>query len=597
MEWNLAQVAGFTTSNINLSTGQITVSLNPFNTGQEVTFYTSGTAPGGLTNATVYYLISVNSTTVELASSAANALAGTAIVPSNVGSGNMSLMPKGVVKIGWELFTFAPSGTAASYNIYRSTSLGSGYSLIGTSATNAYFDYTVSDSTTYYYYVEPVISGTEATAAVTNDTYIRIFVPAPNMALLHRWIANREACTNLIGVSWPSGIDRTNNYRCAYTWGTGYAPSTTYDKAHWDLGYSLVTDRWQTGCKMSSTNNLYGTAAPGAGAGSSGQVYQKISNANTAGNPTSLGCYYKDPSLGWTSELNFSTAQNAYFATSRTNYPGYSPSSIPQGQSYNACQNRNPTGVTDGNGNSALRLPRLYEFNLMRAVEGQNVDNRSSGTLNTIFNGTNMPTYGSCNVGGSWTANSTSITLPNANVFLNNVFTTINGSYLSKNCYSRYEISNLWDMENEWTGTQYYQTANGNGVFQASALDAGDNLIQNFALNGTMGPSLNMGGFIEPFLTGTALPLFGITASSVSSTLGSVTVPSSINYGTANVVTTTEGYLPGVGSGGLFGVVTNAEGNVLGGRYSYSFGLTTKVTGNYYQTYSYNFRCVGEVGP
>ena len=71
-----------------LTTDNITVTNHKFGTGQAVTYSNGGgTAPTGLTNNTVYYIIRVDANTVRLASSLSNALNGTAVNITAVGVG------------------------------------------------------------------------------------------------------------------------------------------------------------------------------------------------------------------------------------------------------------------------------------------------------------------------------------------------------------------------------------------------------------------------------------------------------------------------------------------------------------------------------
>lgn len=83
----------FATGAVNTTDGTITISSgNPLVTGRPVMFGTTGTLPGGITaNTTVLYAIRVNSTTLKLASTRANAHAGTAITLSSQGTGTHTL--------------------------------------------------------------------------------------------------------------------------------------------------------------------------------------------------------------------------------------------------------------------------------------------------------------------------------------------------------------------------------------------------------------------------------------------------------------------------------------------------------------------------
>lgn len=75
-------------SDVNVTTNAITVSSHGYSTGDVVVYYAnSGTTITGLTNYGIYYVISVNSNTIKLATSLTNANAGTAIDLTVAGSG------------------------------------------------------------------------------------------------------------------------------------------------------------------------------------------------------------------------------------------------------------------------------------------------------------------------------------------------------------------------------------------------------------------------------------------------------------------------------------------------------------------------------
>lgn len=78
----------FASTDVNTGNEQITVTASPeFITGRKVQLTTTGTLPTGLSLATDYYIIVVDSTHIQLASSLANAIAGTAINLTGQGSG------------------------------------------------------------------------------------------------------------------------------------------------------------------------------------------------------------------------------------------------------------------------------------------------------------------------------------------------------------------------------------------------------------------------------------------------------------------------------------------------------------------------------
>lgn len=84
----------FTSASVNVNPTN-TIILNdtsPVYTGTIVQFQTTGTLPTGLSLLTDYYLIVVNGTTIQVATTLANALSGTAILLTSTGSGTMNLV-------------------------------------------------------------------------------------------------------------------------------------------------------------------------------------------------------------------------------------------------------------------------------------------------------------------------------------------------------------------------------------------------------------------------------------------------------------------------------------------------------------------------
>jgi len=82
---NAATVAS---GSVDIGTDTLTSAAHPFYTGSAVVYTTSGTTITGLTPTTTYYVISASSSTFKLASSLANAVAGTAIDLTGAGTGN-----------------------------------------------------------------------------------------------------------------------------------------------------------------------------------------------------------------------------------------------------------------------------------------------------------------------------------------------------------------------------------------------------------------------------------------------------------------------------------------------------------------------------
>lgn len=80
-------------ANVNASTDVFTATGHGLTTGQGVSFAAGSTLPGGLTVNTVYFVIAVDANTFKLATSYANAIAGTAIDVTTVGTGTHTLNP------------------------------------------------------------------------------------------------------------------------------------------------------------------------------------------------------------------------------------------------------------------------------------------------------------------------------------------------------------------------------------------------------------------------------------------------------------------------------------------------------------------------
>lgn len=82
----------FDASAVNASTDQITITANKnVYTGKAVVLSTTSSAPGGLTAGSTYYIVVVDSTHIQLATSLANAIAGTVINITTQGAGTHTL--------------------------------------------------------------------------------------------------------------------------------------------------------------------------------------------------------------------------------------------------------------------------------------------------------------------------------------------------------------------------------------------------------------------------------------------------------------------------------------------------------------------------
>lgn len=89
----------FASTDVNTTTDQIVVTASPeLITGRKVQLTTTGTLPTGLSLATDYYLIVIDTTHVQLASSLANAVAGTQIDITGAGSGTNTATHTGTAR-------------------------------------------------------------------------------------------------------------------------------------------------------------------------------------------------------------------------------------------------------------------------------------------------------------------------------------------------------------------------------------------------------------------------------------------------------------------------------------------------------------------
>ncbi len=89
------------------SSGLLLTYTNDFNTGSKVRFTTTTTLPTGLSLATDYWIVRVSATTCRVATSLANALAGTVIAYTDAGTGTHTMtmqMPRAQDGVGCEAF-------------------------------------------------------------------------------------------------------------------------------------------------------------------------------------------------------------------------------------------------------------------------------------------------------------------------------------------------------------------------------------------------------------------------------------------------------------------------------------------------------------
>ncbi len=109
----------------------------------------------------------------------------------------------------------------------------------------------------YLYKIVPVYQGMELSYDDDRENphhILRVTLPPPNMALIHRKMANRQACME---VGKYDEIDVDNHYRCAYN-GVG----ARMQDFPWRLGFTVVdqggdmlVDRFELGCNYTRGDN------------------------------------------------------------------------------------------------------------------------------------------------------------------------------------------------------------------------------------------------------------------------------------------------------------------------------------------------------
>jgi hypothetical protein len=101
----------------------------------------------------------------------------------------------------------------------------------------------------YWYKIVPVFEGVDLAVSNSSNSVVKVTLPPPNMALVHRWMANRAQCKEL-------GLTPriSSNYSCRYE-GLGAVPESGpfYENAptKLDLGGDLLVDRFELGCDYS----------------------------------------------------------------------------------------------------------------------------------------------------------------------------------------------------------------------------------------------------------------------------------------------------------------------------------------------------------
>lgn len=101
-------------TDLNINTGVITESSHGYLTGDVGQLTTSSALPGGLALSTDYHVIKVDANSYALASSSANAIAGTRIYPTTVGTGNQTITLSADKSLAFRLKTAINAHSVAS---------------------------------------------------------------------------------------------------------------------------------------------------------------------------------------------------------------------------------------------------------------------------------------------------------------------------------------------------------------------------------------------------------------------------------------------------------------------------------------------------
>ncbi len=146
----------------------------------------------------------------------------------------------------------------------------------------------VEQARVYWYKIVPVFNGSQMEVTNPQSAMLKVTLPPPNMALVHRWMANRAQCLELGLTPNPS-----DNYSCDFT-GLGSVPKTapfTPYQTKIDMKGDLLVDRFELGCNFtrgSETNQTapqFGTQSDFTAATFSRQgCYKVATNGNSTTN-------------------------------------------------------------------------------------------------------------------------------------------------------------------------------------------------------------------------------------------------------------------------------------------------------------------------
>jgi hypothetical protein len=319
-----------------------------------------------------------------------------------------------------------------------------------------------------YFIIGAIADNGKVTGSTETKAKIRVIYPPNNMSLVHRWIANREACTKM-GMAY----DSSNNYRCQFT-GPGQSAAGDY----YDLDGDLIVDTFEAGCNYatagstacsSTGNGCIGTGDPNAAfydSFASGELYYERSTGK---------CYVADAGGGttWTEIGNGGLAANTsgvlnnggtdLSATATTGYPlnvGHLPplTNVSQNQAQAYCTHADQAiGIAEGDGNAISLNARLLSRQEFVAASAWDENTYSDTTINTMEEGGSLNSLYYCNsqtsngltyVDAEVPASALADTLPGTAV--SNIELVRTASTATSLCKSRYGIQDLIGNAAEW---------------------------------------------------------------------------------------------------------------------------------------------------
>ena len=164
----IQQQISFTSNSTNVSTGSntITLSSHGLSTGDPIYYYAASNAIGGLNNSSLYFTIATDSNTIKLATTAANATAGTAISLTSAPSSDTTQYIYQGVNIQTDIIYSVAHGLQSGEIIYYDNT---GTSITGLSENTKYYVGKVDDNQFQLYAKSDLLTPVNLTAAHTSE--------------------------------------------------------------------------------------------------------------------------------------------------------------------------------------------------------------------------------------------------------------------------------------------------------------------------------------------------------------------------------------------------------------------------------------------